>query len=124
MVSFSPDACKLASADYEGALLLWELGEGEPTKIGLPLIGHKKWVTAISWEPMHSNASCDRLVTASKDATLRVWKGQLAQFTLSGHSAAVTCVSWGGEGVIYSGSQDRTIKAWNGKDGRLLRDLK
>ena len=32
--------------------------------------------------------------------------------TLSGHTQSVTCVKWGGEGLIFSASQDRTIKVW------------
>lgn len=73
VVAFSPDGSKLASADYEGALLLWKM-EKEPSKIGLPLVGHKRWVTSLAWEPMHSNPHCNRLVSASKDQTLRIWK--------------------------------------------------
>lgn len=33
--------------------------------------------------------------------------------TISQHTAAVTCVKWGGEGLIYTASQDKTIKVWN-----------
>ncbi len=32
-------------------------------------------------------------------------------------------VKWGGEGLIYTGSSDRTIKIWSGKDGKLVRTL-
>ena len=54
VVAFSPDAGNLVSADYQGSLLLWKMGEGEePQRMGTPLVGHKKWVTAVAWEPMH-----------------------------------------------------------------------
>ena len=36
--------------------------------------------------------------------------------SLSGHLQSVTCMQWGGEGLIYSGSQDRTIKVWRDDD--------
>lgn len=36
----------------------------------------------------------------------------------------MTCVAWGGEGVIYSGSQDQTVKLWSAKNGRMMRELK
>lgn len=35
---------------------------------------------------------------------------------LSGHTHCVTCVKWGGEGLLYTASQDRTIKVWRAKD--------
>jgi len=35
---------------------------------------------------------------------------------LSGHVKSVTCLRWGGSGLIYSGSQDRTIKVWRASD--------
>jgi len=32
-------------------------------------------------------------------------------------------VIWGGQGLIYSASEDRTIKVWN-PEGQFIRDLK
>lgn len=43
---------------------------------------------------------------------------------LSGHTLAVTCVKWGGDGMIYTGSQDCTIKVWETSQGKLIRELK
>jgi len=34
------------------------------------------------------------------------------QATLSGHTDSVECCRWGGEGLIYTCSRDRTIKVW------------
>ncbi|GIY52626.1 notchless protein homolog 1, partial [Caerostris extrusa] len=45
-------------------------------------------------------------------------------FVLSSHTGSVTCVRWGENGLIYSGSQDRTIKVFRGSDGVLCRTLK
>ena len=39
-------------------------------------------------------------------------------------SCSVTCVKWGGEGFIYSASQDTTINVWKADDGALCRTLK
>ena len=33
--------------------------------------------------------------------------------TISGHSDAVECVRWGGNGLLYTCSRDRTIKVWD-----------
>lgn len=44
-------------------------------------------------------------------------------FTLGGHTASVNVVRWGGEGVIYTASSDRTVKLWNAEEGKLIRTL-
>ena len=36
--------------------------------------------------------------------------------SLSGHTQSVTCIRWGGRDLIYSSSQDRTIKVWRRED--------
>jgi ribosome assembly protein 4 len=38
------------------------------------------------------------------------------EFVLTGHAGSVNVVRWGGEGVIYTGSSDRTVKVWSGAD--------
>ena len=67
--------------------------------------GHKKWITGISWEPVHLSAPCRRFVSASKDGDARIWDVSLKKcvMCLSGHTLAITCVKWGGDGVIYTG---------------------
>ena len=72
-----------------------------------------------------------RLVTASKDNLVKIWntRTQRVEATLSGHSDSVECCRWGGEGLIYSGSRDRTIKVWgaeganHGDVGKLVKTL-
>ena len=39
---------------------------------------------------------------------------------LSGHLQCVMALKWGGEGLIYSASQDRSIKVWRGSDVSCL----
>ena len=55
-----------------------------------------------------------------QDGSIRIWDTILCKtlITLSGHLQSVTCVQWGGEGLIYSASQDRTIKVWRDEDVR------
>lgn len=36
----------------------------------------------------------------------------------------VTCVRWGGEGLVYSGSRDCCINVWSAAEGKLVRTLK
>lgn len=65
-----------------------------------------------------SNVSCRRLASASKDASVRIWDvpTQKVEFTLNGHTQSVSSVKWGGAGLIYTASHDRTIKVWRGTD--------
>ena len=41
----------------------------------------------------------------------------------AGHTGGVTCVRWGGEGLIYTSSRDRTIKIWSEKKWTTVRTL-
>ena len=69
---------------------------------------------------MSSNPTCTRLASSSRDGTVKVWDvvAHRCLFSLSQHTASVTCVKWGGDGLIYTGSQDRTIKVWDATDVR------
>lgn len=85
------------------------------------MIGHKNWVTSLSWEPFHSNPECRQLVSSSKDEDLRIWDTKLGLTTrvFAGHTGEVRCAKWGGRGLIYSGSRDKTIRVWRAEDVRI-----
>lgn len=122
-IAWSPNGMKLASGCKNGQICIWDPVTGHQT--GRTLSGHKGWIYSISWEPLHLNAECRRLASASKDCTVRIWDiiSYQCLFVLSSHMASVTCVKWGGSGLVYSGSQDRTIRVWRAKDGALCRTL-
>ncbi|XP_053212357.1 notchless protein homolog 1-like isoform X2 [Panonychus citri] len=123
VISWAPNGLKLASACKNGEIIVWEAKSGK--QIGSTLKGHKQWINALSWEPLHRDGDCRRLASASKDATIRIWDTILGQslIILCGHSASITCLKWGGTGLIYSGSQDRTLRVWRDSDGVLCRTL-
>lgn len=122
-VCFSPDGQHVASGGMDGELRIWKVSDG--TMVGKPMKAHRKWITAIAWEPMHNNPKCTRVATASKDNTVKIWDIVRKQciFTLGGHTNAVKSIKWGGEGLLYTASQDRTIKVWDAKQGKLCRTL-
>ncbi|OMJ25825.1 Notchless protein-like protein, partial [Smittium culicis] len=70
------------------------------------------------------NPKANRLASSSKDGTVRVWDTTLRTclFSVGGHTSAVTCVCWGGDGILYTSSQDKTIKMWN-SEGKLIKTL-
>lgn len=67
--------------------------------------------------------SHERLVSAAADSTLRIWDPEngSCKSTLCAHTGAITCFQHDGQKVI-SGS-DCTLKMWNVKTGKLVKDL-
>lgn len=88
--------------------------------------GHKKFISSISWEPAHEALPSRRFCSGSKDGTLKVWESSNHRqvFSMGNHSAGITAVIWGGEGLIYSAARDCTINVWRSNDGGLVRTLR
>lgn len=102
---------------------LWDVKTGKA--LGNPLKAHSGCITSLAWEPFHLNPKCNRLASSSRDGTIRIWNTQLRQteLALSFHTGPVTCLKWGGEGLLYSASRDKTIKVWCTKTGKLVKSL-
>lgn len=122
-VAWAPDSTKVVSSCKNGEVRLWDVDTGK--QMGKPMVGHKKWINCLSWEPYHLNVECRRLASAGSDGDVRVWDVLLGQCvrTFSGHTGAVTAVRWGGTGLLFTSSKDRTIKMWRAEDGVLCRTL-
>uniref|UniRef100_A0A1I7ZTI3 WD_REPEATS_REGION domain-containing protein n=1 Tax=Steinernema glaseri TaxID=37863 RepID=A0A1I7ZTI3_9BILA len=122
-ISWSPNNKKLASACKDGAICIWNPVDGK--QMGKALKAHKQWITALAWNPLHKDPASRYLASAGKDTCIRIWDTvqMKVERVLGGHTAGVTCLRWGGEGLLYSGSQDRTIKVWRVEDGVMCRSL-
>ena len=119
-MAWAPDSSLLATGSMDNAIIIWEKDGKEKGK----LKGHTKWITSLAWEPQNRAAKCTRLVSSSKDCTIKIWNvfTMKVEVTISVHTDTVTKVLWGGTGLLYSASHDRTIKVWNDK-GKLVRSL-
>ncbi|RZC64327.1 hypothetical protein C5167_008017 [Papaver somniferum] len=102
-MAWSPDSKHLVSGSEDGEILSWDTQTGK--QLGMPFKGHKKWITSISWEPLHLSSPCRRFATSSKDG---------ARF-----SRVYSPIQ-----VNYHSSHDRTIKVWDTTQGKLIRELK
>jgi WD40 repeat protein len=95
-------------------------------------------IIAIFWNrspTLHSGAvyACDfaphgqTIVSASGDTTLKLWDVESgtcqAKKTLRGHSGSVFAVAWSINGLLASGSYDRTVKIWNPSADECLKTL-
>ncbi|AET38220.1 Rsa4p Ecym_2498 [Eremothecium cymbalariae DBVPG len=126
-VAWSADGEVIATGSMDNTIRLWDAQTGDSK--GDALRGHSKWITSMSWEPIHlvTPGNKPRIASASKDGTIKVWDTVRRQciLTLSGHTSSVSCIKWGGQGVIYTGSHDRTIRCWDmNAGGKCINILK
>jgi WD40 repeat protein len=116
-VAFSRDGHRLATADREPAVRLWNADTFQP--IGAPLKGHTGIVTSVAFSP-----DGHRLASASYDGTVRLWNadtGQPMGRPLVGHTHWVERVAFSPDGHrLASASRDRTIRLWNADTGQPI----
>lgn len=98
--------------------LLWESSATEKTSKHFSLFGVRTWLAiSLCVAPL-------RVVSGSRDATLRVWDIETGQclHVLMGHVAAVRCVQYDGRRVV-SGAYDFMVKVWDPETETCLHTL-
>jgi len=108
-VGFSPNGQFLASGGQDGTVRIWNL----ETKAELhELTGDWGEVRAVVFGPAE-----ELLASASDDDTIRIWNWSEGNHirSLEGHEGRVNSVAFGPDGVVASGSSDRTVRVWKPK---------
>lgn len=131
-ISWSPNGRYLLSGGMDGWVSLWN---GEEFTLITTLKGHTKWITSVAWQPLHLDEECTLFASSSKDGTVRIWSrvSMSSLLCISAHQKCITKYEhlkfnffrmlWGGQGFLYTASEDTTIGVWN-KGGKKVQELK
>ncbi len=111
-MAWHPNGELLAVGCTDSTVLVLRIDEEITTES--ELLGHADEINVIAW-----STDGTLLLTASDDATARVWNPVTgAQLTaLIGHGGSVTAALWSPDGRVITGSVDRTIRFWDISDG-------
>jgi WD40 repeat protein/serine/threonine protein kinase len=106
-VCWSPDGTRLASADGDGTVKVWDAATGQPV---LSFRADRDRVFGVCWSP-----DGRQLATAGADPTVKVWDAASGRevLALRGHKGMVRSVSWGPDGThLASAGEDQTVRVW------------
>ena len=110
-------ACQWNLRGWEHDYLYTTFNRGQST-----FHGHGGSVSSVAFSP-----DGKRIVSGSRDTTLKVWDASTGQetLTLKGHSGSVYSVAFSPDGTrIVSGSFDKTLKVWDASTGQEILTLK
>lgn len=115
-VVFSKDDSHLVSASEDGTIRVWNVENGDETKV---LAADAGKVSTVEYSP-----DGNQLASAHEDGGVRLWNPQTGQEqSLAGHQGNVTGVSYNTDGTLLASSGfDRTVHVWS-RDGQLQRVL-
>jgi WD40 repeat protein/serine/threonine protein kinase len=111
-VAFGPDGSRIATANTDGTVTLWDAGTGNTIRT---YWGHTSTAFSVAFGPDGS-----RIASAGSDGTVRLWEAETGRelATFRGHRRKVSCVRFHPDGTrLASASADRTVKFWGTLSG-------
>ena len=115
-ITFSPDGSLLITGDVDGYFGIWDPIKYIP-KISKATKAHKKWITSISFKPLHLYKENEiiKFISTGKDGFLKMWNASTGKIIIStlAHEQSITKTIWSGENIIYTCSEDQTVKIFD-----------
>ncbi|MGA2258562.1 MAG: hypothetical protein ABSG53_28185, partial [Thermoguttaceae bacterium] len=121
-VAWSPDGNRLASADSEGTIRIWNPATGQE----ILKFSASNPLGAVAWSP-----DGKRLATGSYDGTAKIWDAALGKeiFAFRRFNGRVSSVAWSPDGRHLAagdytgGDRNGTVKVWDATKGQEIVDL-
>ncbi|KAL8287162.1 hypothetical protein RQP46_003614 [Phenoliferia psychrophenolica] len=110
-ISFAPNADYLAVASWSNEVRIFQVGQGGQSE-GKAQYTHEAPVLCVDW-----SKDGTKVFSGGADNAGRIYDVATSQATqFAAHDAPVKCVRWveiNGQGVIATGSWDKTLKYWD-----------
>ncbi|HKG59280.1 MAG TPA: TIR domain-containing protein [Pyrinomonadaceae bacterium] len=103
---------RIATGYEDGNVTLWNMETREPSSV-FKLCA--KEVLALSFSPDEQT-----LAAGCSDGTIQLWNTRAQKLTLNGHSGPIRSLVFASDGKLASGSDDKTVRVWNGATGQQL----
>ncbi|MEO6890543.1 MAG: protein kinase [Ktedonobacteraceae bacterium] len=114
-VAWSPNGKRIASADANGIVQVWDAVDGRHV---LKYTEQASFIDGVAWSP-----DGKWIASASEDSTVQVWDAMNGRhiLTYKGHGSVVHAVAWSLDGKrIASASEDSTVQVWDAVDGHHI----
>lgn len=122
-IAFSRDGLKLATADNEGTIKIWEDARKLNSKsaASITLKGHQERINTLGF-----SSDDKQLVSTSADKTARVWDTANAGATIRRlERSGVDCVvaRFSPDGQLIAAADGSSVRLWDAATGQLVREL-
>jgi WD40 repeat protein len=102
----------IATGYDDGTVKLWNMQTREPSSVFKIC---DKDVLALSFSPDEQT-----LAAGCADGKIQLWRSHKPPITLDGHSGPVSSLVFSSAGRLASGSEDKTVRVWDGFTGQQL----